>query len=87
MIRRYAKKVDATQSVIVAALRAIGVKVWIISEPCDLLTFYRKRWLPIECKPEKRKRNDQVKQTEFLTETGTPICRTPEAAIAAVTGS
>jgi hypothetical protein len=84
MIRRYAKKVDATQKAIVEALRAIGVKVWIISEPCDLLTLYRNRWLPIECKPVKRKRNDQEKQTEFLTDTGTPVCRTPMAAIAAV---
>jgi hypothetical protein len=87
VIRRYAKRTDATQKAIVEALRKVGVKVWIISEPCDLLTLYRGVWRPIECKPVKRKRNDQEKQTEFLKDTATQVCRTPEAAIAAVTGA
>lgn len=85
-LHRYAKRTDATQKAIVAALRAIGVKVWIISKPVDLLTLYRGRWQPIECKPIKRKRNDQETQDEFLKDTATPVCRTPEAAIAAVMG-
>lgn len=84
-LRRYAKKVDATQKAIVEALRKVGAEVWIISKPCDLLTRYHGRWLPIECKPVKRKRNDQETQDQFLIRTGTPVCRTPEAAIAAVT--
>lgn len=89
MIRRYAKKVDATQKAIVEALRAIGVKVWIIGEPVDLLALYRGVWRLIECKPQdpkNRNRKDQEKQAQFLTDTATPVCRTPEAAIAAVMG-
>ena len=90
---RYAKKVDATQGEIFDALRKAGVQVWIIGKPCDLLTYYRGRWLPLECKPAdttkkgtKRLRTDQERQTEFLTAYAVPVVRTAQAALAAVLG-
>lgn len=84
-LNRYAKRVDATQARIVAALRQAGVQVWVISKPCDLLTLYRGKWLPIECKAVKRTRRDQEQQTQFLRSTATPVCRTALEALAAVT--
>ena len=77
---------DATQSAIVAALRQCGVQVWIIGQPTDLLTFYRGKWLPLECKPElyKRPRADQKAQTAFLKATGTPVVKTVQEAYTAV---
>jgi hypothetical protein len=88
-LRRFAKRADSTQAAIVKALRAVGIKVWIISKPCDLLTYYvpYKRWRPLECKPEKRKRNDQPEQDEFLAEHGVLRVRTPSEAIEAITRS
>jgi hypothetical protein len=83
-LNRYAKKVDSTQAEIVAALRKAGIQVWIISTPADLLTLYHGRWRPLECKPPKRKRNDQPEQDEFLKQTKVPVVRTPEDAIVAV---
>ena len=77
---------DATQSAIVAALRQCGVQVWIIGQPTDLLTFYRGKWLPLECKPQgyKRPRADQKAQTAFLKATGTPVVKTVQEAYMAV---
>ena len=77
---------DSTQKTIVEALRKAGIKVWIIGEPCDLLTYYPAygRWKPLECKPEKRKRKDQPDQDDFLETTGVPVVRTPTEAIVAV---
>jgi hypothetical protein len=93
---RYARKVDSSQAEIVAALRKAGVRVWIISEPCDLLTLYRGVWLPLECKPAPqpgirvkyraiRTRYDQERQEEFMATTGTPRVRTAQEALQAVT--
>ena len=79
---------DSTQNEIVSALRKAGITVWVIGQPCDLLTYYPpyKRWRPIECKPAKeRNRNDQDEQKEFLTTFAVPIVRTAEEAIAAIT--
>lgn len=80
---------DASQSSIVEALRNAGALVWIIGRPCDLLTFYRGRWLPIEVKTltatgKRRKRKDQAKQDEFIAKTGTPVVGTPEQALEAL---
>lgn len=47
---RRAARVDATQAEIVAALRSIGAKVWIVGLPVDLLVGYAGRTLLIECK-------------------------------------
>ncbi len=76
---------DANQQPIVDALRAVGVMVWLIGEPCDLLTYYRRRWLTLEIKrPSSRPRADQKAQTEFLAQTGTPVVRTAHEALIAV---
>jgi hypothetical protein len=77
---------DASQGEIVAALRHACVTVWIIGRPCDLLTFYRGRWLPLECKPEghKRPRRDQETQSEFLAIYAVPVVRTAIEALEAV---
>lgn len=85
-LRRYAKRADSTQGAIVEALRKAGIKVWIISKPCDLLTYYPayKRWVPLECKPPKRKRNDQPEQDDFLESYGVARVRSPQEAIVAV---
>jgi hypothetical protein len=83
-VKRYAMRVDNTQTPIIAALRAIGVSVWIIGSPCDLLTYYRGRWLPMECKTGKKARKDQEKQTAFLMHYNVPRVTTPEQAIEAV---
>ena len=82
---KYAKRIDQAQPAIVKALRKAGVRVWIISEPCDLLTQFRGRWQPLEVKNlDARPRSDQVEQQQFLAETGVPMVRTPEQALAAV---
>lgn len=88
-LARFAKKTDSTQKAIVAALRKAGIIVWIISKPCDLLTYYPayRRWRPLECKPEKGKRSDQPEQDAFLALTGVPVVRTPTEAIEAITRS
>jgi hypothetical protein len=77
---------DGTQAEIVQRLRQACVTVWVIGEPCDLLTYYRGRWLPLECKPKKpRKRTDQADQERFLIDYAVPVVRTFEEAYAAVT--
>lgn len=93
---KYARKVDSTQGEIVSALRSIGCTVWIIGEPCDLLTYYRKRWLPLEVKPAPepgvrvktraiRHRNDQERQSSFVATFAVPVVRTAQEALQAVT--
>jgi hypothetical protein len=79
---------DGTQAEIVEGLRKAGIIVYVIGQPCDLLTYYPplRRWRTLECKPvKKRNRNDQEAQEIFLEVTGTPIVRTAQQAIAAVT--
>jgi hypothetical protein len=78
---------DGSQAEIVDGLRKAGIMVWVIGQPCDLLTYYppMKRWRTLECKPiKKRNRNDQESQSQFLAITGTPVVRTAEMAIAEV---
>lgn len=86
---RYANRKDTTQSRIVATLRAAGVRVWVLHEPCDLLTRFRGRWLPLECKTptstgKRRKRNDQAEQDAFIADNDVPVVLTPEEALRAV---
>lgn len=71
-----------------SGLREAYISVWIIGEPCDLLTYYPtlKRWRPLEAKPVKRrKRRDQEEQSAFLDTYDVPIVRTALEAIQAVT--
>lgn len=79
---------DRNQQEIIDALRKAGVLVWVIGQPCDLLTQYRGRWGVLEVKPEgtKRPRRDQERQTAFLTLTGCPVVKTVQAALYAVMG-
>lgn len=86
---RYALRKDLTQSRIVATLRAAGVRVWVLHEPCDLLTHFRGRWLPLECKTptatgKRKKRSDQAEQDAFIADNEVPVVLTPEEALRAV---
>lgn len=88
-IKRWATRKDATQRVIVEALEAVHCEVWIIERPCDLLTLFRGRWLPLECKTPQsngrvRKRSDQAEQTETLERTRIPVVTTPMEALRAI---
>ena len=92
---RWARKTDASQQAIIDGLRKLGVKVWVIEEPCDLLTLYWSSkyqtflWQPLECKTptktgKRRKRTDQAEQDEFIAGTGTPVVLSLDEAIAAL---
>lgn len=87
--KRYANRVDTAQKPIVDGLRDVpGIQVWVIREPCDLLTLFRNRWLPLEVKSDTscaRTRKDQGKQKEFLAATGVPVVKTVQEAIEAIT--
>lgn len=83
---RRAAKIDATQTAIVEALRAIGVSVEIIAKPVDLLVCCRGETSLIECKsPGGSFTKDQA---EFLSRWPgkVHVCRTPDEAIRAVLG-
>ena len=83
-IYRRAAKVDATQASIVKSLESIGVEVYPIRLPCDLLLhFWCNRhqtfcWQTLEVKSPTRKdgssrvRKDRDTQTAFLLNTHTP---------------
>lgn len=62
-LNRFAKRKDETQAEIVKALRKVGVKVWILDTPCDLLTYWAGLWLPLEVKTSGKSRltEDQEK--------------------------
>jgi len=65
---RRAAKVDANQTAIVRELRAIGVSVWILGKPLDLLICHRGETSVMEVKnPEGKNRytNDQI---DFMAE-------------------
>jgi hypothetical protein len=84
--RRHSRP-DAAQEPIVEALREAGVEVWIIGKPCDLLTLYAGRWLPLEVKSDTssaRNRKDQEAQKAFLASTGVPIVSTPHDALTVI---
>ncbi len=88
-IKRWATRKDSVQKDIIAALEAAGCEVWVIERPCDLLTNYRGRWLPMECKTPKangepRKRSDQAEQTELIERARIPVVTTPLEALRAI---
>lgn len=89
-MRRYARKIDTTQTEIVNALRAVGWQVWFIGEPCDLLCYRAGVWRTLEAKSPRNKRGDprrdkrQSKQDEFLAATNTPRVTSAAQAIAAL---
>lgn len=80
-----ARKIDSVQPEIVEALRKAGVMVWVIEEPCDLLTLCRGVWLPLEVKtPTSHKDKRQEAQQQFLKDTGTPVVTSALQAIETV---
>jgi hypothetical protein len=88
-IKRWSTRKDASQRAIVEALEAVNCEVWVIERPCDLLTLFRGRWLPMECKtPQRngraRKRNDQAEQTTLIERTRIPVVTTPIEALRAI---
>ena len=86
-IARFAKKRDANESAIVAALRAAGVAVYPLDRPVDLLCGFSGRWVALEVKRPKGTVGDH--QAEFMADChrrGLPaqIVRTVEDALQAV---
>lgn len=88
-IKRWATRKDSVQKDIISALEAAHCEVWVIDRPCDLLTLFRGRWMPLECKtPQKngkaRKRCDQADQTALIERTAIPVVTTPMEALRAI---
>ena len=80
---RNAARVDANQQAIVAALRAAGAYVWIISLPVDLLVGYQQHTYLMEIKTTSKKRLTGL-QTDFFEKWGGgTLCRvdSPQAAL------
>jgi hypothetical protein len=80
---------DNSKDAIVAALKAVGVGVWLIGRPVDALLFYKRQWIPMEFKtPQKngkrRIRKDQQEQEEFIRLTGCPVVTTADEAFRAL---
>lgn len=88
-IKRWATRKDAVQKDIIAALESVNCEVWVIERPIDLLTLYRGRWLPMECKTPRangkpRKRADQEEQAALIERTAIPVVTTPMEALRAI---
>ncbi len=64
-IRRWAAKVDANQKEIVKALEAVGVQVWPIRLPCDLLCLSNGAYWVIEIKNPDGKNTETKGQREL----------------------
>jgi hypothetical protein len=80
---RYAKRVDANQDAIVAALRAAGAYVWIIGLPVDLLVGYGNHTFLVEIKTDAKKRLTALQRDFFENWIGGTLCRvdSPDAAL------
>ena len=95
-IHRRAAKSDSTRKEIVAGLRAAGVQVWDIRQPCDLLcrlwsnALQRFVWQPLELKTPEGKRGQvwarkrAATQTAFLADTQTPVVTSLSTALSAL---
>ena len=88
-LARFAKKRDANEAEIIAALRSAGARVWVLDRPFDLLVGLSGRFTVLEVKSTKRVRKDQQHQTDELHAAqacGLPVYRvqTPEDALQAV---
>jgi len=86
-LNRYAKKTDSTQKEIIEGLRRCGISVWLIGRPCDLLTHYNGKWLPLEVKATKYTDKRQEEQIKFLATYAVPKVRTFPEAYKAITGN
>ena len=88
---RRAKKIDVNQPEIVQALRKAGARVWVLSQPFDLLVGRSGRFTALEVKQSTRLRKDQQHQTDELHDCqamGLPVYRvtTAEQALEVVFG-
>ena len=90
-IQRWNAKTDTVQSSIVEGLEKLGVRVWVIRLPCDLLCWFRGVWQPLEVKtpygkkqPKARMDKRQKAQLDFLRETQTPVVTSLDEALTAL---
>ena len=86
-MRRWGNRRDEAEPAIVEALRAVGAYVALVSQAGlpDLFVLFRGQWYALEVKTGKGKSQaHQVSQRRFLELTGTPIVRTPYAALQAI---
>jgi hypothetical protein len=86
---RFAQRKDENQDDIVDALEKIGADVWVMHQPCDLLVGFRGRNVLLEVKRLKggsKPTPAQVKWNKSWRGQRATV-RTPEEAIAAVTGA
>jgi hypothetical protein len=72
---RFAKRVDANQDAIVAALRAAGAYVWIIGLPVDLLVGYKNHTFLVEIKTDAKKRLTALQADFFENWSGSTLAR------------
>ncbi len=82
---QYAQRKDGNQSDIVKALEAVGVDVWVLHQPADLLCGYRGRTMILEVKRDKEKVRTPAQRKFHCDWRGhKAIVRTAEEAIHAV---
>jgi len=72
---RYAARVDANQTEIVAALRKAGAYVWVIGLPVDLLVGYKDRTFLVEVKTTSKKRLTSLQADFFNNWSGSTLAR------------
>lgn len=81
-MRRY--RTDGTQEPIVGALRACGVLVWHIAQPCDLLCLYGNRYYLLDCDGVTRYRKRDPRQLDKFYTWKVQIVKTADEALKAV---
>lgn len=77
-------RTDDTQTSIVDTLRACGVLVWPIAQPCDLLCMYRDRYFLLDCDGVTRYRKRDQCQLEKFKLWKVQVVKTDDAALKAV---
>lgn len=75
---------DDTQDAIVAALRDMGIRVWPIGRPCDLLVQRAGQNFLLDCDGVSRYRVRSDEQLRIFAEWGVVLVKTPEEALKAV---
>jgi len=83
-IYRRAQRRDENEPEIVAALERVGAEVERMSQPCDLLVWFRRDHFPIEIDGVKKYRKRSQKQLETLERMGIPRVKNPEEALRAI---
>ena len=80
---RYAARIDANQTEIVAALRKAGAYVWVIGLPVDLLVGHKDKTFLVEVKTTSKKRLTSLQADFFKRWSGSSLERieTPEQAL------